>query len=128
MRAFLAGIDIKTPDSYGFMSLLNLVKSGKNLVAMLGESVNRILTSKFRMDLFDDPYVDTNYADQFTVNAKMRAIALKAARQSIVLLKNEGNILPLDKSKIKKLAIIGPNGNKCLLGGYMAITWQILRH
>lgn len=54
---------------------------------MLGESVNRILTSKFRMDLFDDPYVDTNYADQFTGNAKMRAIALKAARQSIVLLK-----------------------------------------
>ena len=124
LRAFSAGVDIEAPDPYGFTSLLSLVKSGKISMAMLDESVSRILTSKFRMGLFDDPYVDANYADQFTGNAEMRALALKAARQSMVLLKNEGNILPLDKSKVKKLAIIGPNANKCLLGGYADVPKQ----
>lgn len=124
LRAFSAGVDIETPDPYGFTSLLSLVKSGKISMAMLDESVSRILTSKFRMGLFDDPYVDANYADQFTGNAEMRALALKAARQSMVLLKNEGNMLPLDKSKVKKLAIIGPNADKCLLGGYADVPKQ----
>ncbi|MEY4538319.1 MAG: hypothetical protein RLZZ306_76, partial [Bacteroidota bacterium] len=124
LRAFSAGVDIETPDPYGFTSLLSLVKSGKISMAMLDESVSRILTSKFRMGLFDDPYVDANYADQFTGNAEMRATALKAARQSMVLLKNEGNMLPLDKSKVKKLAIIGPNADKCLLGGYADVPKQ----
>jgi beta-glucosidase len=124
LRAFSAGVDVETPDTYGFTSLLSLVKSGKISMAMLDESVSRILTAKFRMGLFDDPYVDANYADQFTGNAEMRALALKAARQSMVLLKNEGSILPLDKSKVKKLAVIGPNANKCLLGGYADVPKQ----
>ncbi len=124
LRAFKAGVDIETPDPYGFTSLLSLVKSGKISTTMLDESVSRILTAKFRMGLFDDPYVDANYADQFTGNAEMRAISLKAARQSMVLLKNEGNMLPLDKSKVRKLAIIGPNANKCLLGGYADVPKQ----
>lgn len=124
LRAFSAGVDIETPDPYGFTSLMSLVKSGKISTAMLDESVGRILTAKFRMGLFDDPYVDVNYADQFTGNAEMRATALKAARQSMVLLKNEGNMLPLDKSKVKKLAIIGPNADKCLLGGYADVPKQ----
>lgn len=124
LRAFSAGVDIETPDPYGFTSLLSLVKSGKISMTMLDESVSRILTAKFRMGLFDDPYVDANYADQFTGNAEMRAVALKAARQSMVLLKNEGNILPLDIKKVKKVAIIGPNGDKCLLGGYADVPKQ----
>ncbi len=124
LRAFSSGVDIETPDTYGYTSLLSLVKSGKISMIMLDESVSRILTAKFRMGLFNDPYVDANYADQFTGNAEMRATALKAARQSMVLLKNEGNILPLDKSKVKKLAIIGPNANKCLLGGYADVPKQ----
>ena len=124
LRAFSAGVDIETPDPYGFTSLLSLVKSGKISTTMLDESVSRILTAKFRMGLFDDPYVDANYADQFTGSEEMRALALKAARQSMVLLKNEGNILPLDKSKVKKLAIIGPNADKCLLGGYADVPKQ----
>ncbi len=124
LRSFSAGVDIETPDPYGFTSLLSLVKAGKISVTMLDESVSRILTAKFRMGLFEDPYVDANYADQFTGNAEMRATALKAARQSMVLLKNEGNILPLDVKKVKKVAIIGPNANKCLLGGYADVPKQ----
>jgi beta-glucosidase len=124
LRAFSAGVDTETPDPYGFKSLLSLVKSGKISMVMLDESVSRILTAKFRMGLFDDPYVDANYADQFTGNAEMRVTALKAARQSMVLLKNEGNMLPLDKSKVKKVAVIGPNGDKCLLGGYADVPKQ----
>ncbi len=124
LRAFSSGVDIETPDPYGYTSVLSLVKSGKIPMAMLDESVSRILTAKFRMGLFEDPYVDANYADQFTGNAEMRATALKAARQSMVLLKNEGSLLPLDKSKVKKVAIIGPNANKCLLGGYADVPKQ----
>ena len=126
LRAFSAGVDVETPDPYGFTSLVSLVKSGKISMAMLDESVSRILTAKFRMGLFEDPYVDANYADQFTGNAEMRATALKAARQSMVLLKNEGNILPLDVKKVKKVAIIGPNGDKCLLGGYADKPKQVV--
>ena len=126
LRAFSAGVDVETPDPYGFTSLVNLVKSGKISMAMLDESVSRILTAKFRMGLFEDPYVDANYADQFTGNAEMRATALKAAKQSMVLLKNEGNILPLDVKKVKKVAIIGPNGDKCLLGGYADKPKQVV--
>ena len=124
LRSFSAGVDVETPDPYGFTSLMSLVKTGKISMTMLDESVSRILTAKFRMGLFEDPYVDANYADQFTGNAEMRATALKAARQSMVLLKNEGNILPLDKSKVKKVAMIGPNANKCLLGGYADMPKQ----
>ncbi len=118
IRSFNAGVDIETPDPYGFTSIVKLVKSGKISMARLDDAVSRILTAKFRMGLFDDPYVDPNRAEEITGGAAMRALSLKAARQSMVLLKNEGNILPLDKSKVKKVAIIGPNANKCLLGGY----------
>jgi beta-glucosidase len=126
LRAFTAGIDIETPDPYGYPSLLKLVKEGKVSMELLNQSIDKILTEKFRLGLFDDPYVDPTHADEFTNGPAMRAIALKAARQSMVLLKNEGNVLPLDKNKVKKVAIIGPNGNKCLLGGYADVPKQVV--
>src|SRR5438874_4411715 len=85
----------------------------------------RILIAKFRLGLFDDPYVDPDRAEQIVGSAEKRAIAYKAATEGMVLLKNDplpggtgAAMLPLDKSKIRTIAFIGPNADKCLLGGY----------
>ncbi len=126
MRAFNATVDIETPDPYGFETLIKLVKAGKVSQKTLDESVTRILTAKFRLGLFDDPYVNADLADENTGNQAMRDLSLKAAKQSITLLKNEGNILPLNKNKVQKIAVIGPNANKCLLGGYTDKPKQVV--
>jgi beta-glucosidase len=93
----------------------------------LDAAVTRILIAKFRLGLFDDPYVDAEKAESIVGNADKRAVAYRAATEAMVLLKNEplpanngsgAPLLPLDKNKIKTIAFIGPNADKCLLGGY----------
>jgi beta-glucosidase len=118
LLAFKAGVDIETPDPDGFKNLKNLVTSGKITMKELDNTVTRILVTKFRLGLFDDPYVDPDKAEQIVGNTQKRAVAYKAATEAMVLLKNEKNFLPLDKTKIKTIALIGPNADKCLLGGY----------
>ncbi|MEO7563029.1 MAG: glycoside hydrolase family 3 N-terminal domain-containing protein [Ferruginibacter sp.] len=118
LLAFKAGINLETPDPVGFKNIKQLVTSGKISMKELDESVIKILIAKFRLGLFDDPYVDPDKAEQIVGSAQKRAIAYKAATEAMVLLKNENNILPLDKTKIKTIAFIGPNADKCLLGGY----------
>jgi beta-glucosidase len=125
LLAFKAGIDIETPDPDGFKNLRKLVQSGKIAVKELDETVQRILIAKFRLGLFDDPYVDPEKAEQIVGSAQKREIAYKAATESMVLLKNDPvtgrtglAMLPLEKNKIKTIAFIGPNADKCLLGGY----------
>lgn len=121
MMAFNAGIDIETPDPDGFKNLKQLVLAGRVSMKRLDEAVTRILIEKFRMGLFDDPYVDADKAEEIVGSSEKRAIAYKAATQSMVLLKNDNNFLPFDKNKIKTIAFIGPNADKCLLGGYSNI-------
>jgi beta-glucosidase len=118
LYAFQAGINIETPDPGGFKNLKQLVSSGKISAKELDESVYRILVTKFRLGLFDDPYVDADKAEEIVGSPAKRAVALKAAQEAMVLLKNDNNFLPLDKTKIKTIALIGPNADKCLLGGY----------
>lgn len=118
LLAFKAGIDMETPDPDGFKNLKQLVTSGKITMSELDAAVTRILITKFRLALFDDPYVDPDKAEEIVGNAQKRAVAYKAAQEAMVLLKNENNFLPLDKTKIKTIAFIGPNADKCLLGGY----------
>jgi beta-glucosidase len=118
LLAFKAGINIETPDPDGFKNLKQLVENGRISMKELDESVMRILIAKFRLGLFDDPYVDPDKAEQIVGSAQKRAVAYKAATEAMVLLKNENNFLPLDKTKIKTIAFIGPNADKCLLGGY----------
>lgn len=118
LLAFKAGVNIETPDPDGFKNLKQLVTSGKISVKELDESVIKILIAKFRLGLFDDPYVDPDKAEEIVGSPQKRAIAYKAAQEAMVLLKNDNNFLPLDKNKIKTIALIGPNADKCLLGGY----------
>jgi beta-glucosidase len=118
LLAFKAGIDMETPDPAGFKNLKQYVSNGKITMKELDEAVTRILVTKFRLGLFDDPYVDPDLAEQIVGSPQKRAIAYKAATESMVLLKNDNNFLPLDKTKVKTIAFIGPNADKCLLGGY----------
>ncbi len=101
-----------------YRTLLWQVKMGTVPEAELDRAVARILTTKFRLGLFDNPYVDPDYAEKVTNSAEHRALALKAAQKAVVLLKNEKNLLPLDLSKLKTIADIGPNAEGIHLGGY----------
>jgi beta-glucosidase len=83
-------------------------------------SVVRVMTVRHLLGLFDAPanVPYTNISFETVDSAAHRDLALEAARQSLVLLKNDSQFLPLDKSAIKKIAVIGPLGNICQLGGY----------
>ncbi len=118
LLAFKAGVDMETPDPGGFKNLKQYVTNGKITTKELDEVVTRILITKFRLGLFDDPYVDPDHAEAIVGSSENRAVAYKAATEAMVLLKNDNNFLPLDKTKIKTIAFIGPNAAKCLLGGY----------
>lgn len=113
-----AGIDVETPDPDVFPTLVQLVKDQKVPEALLDKAVSRTLRAKFLLGLFEKPYVDENRAVQITNSSGNQALAADAARRSIVLLKNDNNLLPLDRGSIKSIAVIGPNANRVHLGGY----------
>jgi beta-glucosidase len=71
--------------------------------------------------LFENPYVDPDEAERIVGSPQKRALAYKAATESMVLLKNENNFFPIEKNKYKTIAFIGPNADKCVLGGYSDI-------
>jgi beta-glucosidase len=119
--AVKAGVNIELPDPDCYLNLVELVHQGALKESELDELVAPMLTAKFEMGLFDDPYVDPNHADAIVGCAEHNKLALRAAQEAITLLKNENNIAPLDPSKIKTLAVIGPNANRSLLGGYSGV-------
>jgi beta-glucosidase len=98
--------------------LLEQVKGGRVSLAQLDRAVSRVLAAKFRLGLFENPYVDPDYAEKITNNPAHQALALRAAEEEIVLLKNNGRLLPLDARKLKSIAVIGPNAADVHLGGY----------
>ena len=118
--ALAAGVDYDLSDGSVYRTLLEQVRHGMVPQFELDRAVSRILAAKFRLGLFDRPYVDPDYADRNTNSAQHRKLALKAAQETMVLLKNENNLLPLDlnKLKTKTIAVIGPNADGLHLGGY----------
>lgn len=117
-QSLLSGVDIELPDPNVYKTLVGQVKSGNIPLALIDKAVSRILRSKFQVGLFENPYVDVDKALRLTDTAEDRELAAEAARKAIILLKNEKNTLPLDKSKLKSIAVIGPNAEKAHLGGY----------
>ena len=122
--AFTAGVDIELPDPAGYQHLQELVESGKLDESLIDESVRRILLEKFRAGLFEHPYVDSDAADRLVGNEEGRALAYRAAAESIVLLQNRDGVLPFDASKIRTLAVIGPQADEVHLGGYVEAPRQ----
>jgi len=81
-------------------------------------AVARLLREKFLLGLFENPYVDPDNAVKIANSPEHQQLALKAAHEAIILLKNQGNFLPLDRKKYKRIAVIGPNAADAHLGGY----------
>jgi beta-glucosidase len=113
-----AGVNIEFPEPDCYLHLLELVREKKLTEAELDELVAPMLYWKFKMGLFDDPYVDPDEADRVVGSDAHRVLALQAARETITLLKNEKRLVPLNPKKIKSIAVIGPNADRELLGGY----------
>ena len=108
------GMNVKThfrPPENFILPLRELVKEGKVSMRMLDDRVRDVLRVKFTIGLFDKPYVkDANETEKIVNSAAHQQIALRAARESVVLLKNDKNILPLSKN-ISSIAVIGPNAD-----------------
>ena len=117
-EAIAAGVDFDLSDGSVYRTLVDSVKQGKVPEAEVDAAVARVLAAKFRLGLFENPYVDPEYAARTTNSSEHQKLALRAAQESIVLLKNDGDLLPLDLKKLKKIAVIGPNAADVHLGGY----------
>ena len=117
-QALETGVDIELPDPAVNKTLVEQVRSGHISQATVDTAVARILRHKFQLGLFENPFVDVAKAEQMTDTAEDRQLAAEAARRAIVLLKNEKNTLPLDRTKLKSIAVIGPNAARAHLGGY----------
>jgi beta-glucosidase len=116
--AIAAGVDFDLSDGSVYRTLVSQVKAGIVPVSDVDRAAGRVLATKFRLGLFDNPYVDPEYAEKITNSSEHRQLALKAAQKVVVLLKNEKNMLPLDLTKLKTIAVIGPNAEGVHLGGY----------
>jgi beta-glucosidase len=117
LLAVRAGVNIELPEPDCYKHLADLAEDGSLVESELDELVAPLLELKFRMGLFEDPYVDASEAELQAVDEGHRAVALEAARKAITLLKNDGTA-PLDPRQLKTIAVIGPNANRDLLGGY----------
>ena len=105
-KAFLAGIDMDMMNSCYDKNLITLVEEGKVPLEAIDQSVRRILRLKFKLGLFDNPYTTESQENDRFLLPESRAISEKLAEESIVLLKNNHNILPLTSGL--KIALIGP--------------------
>jgi beta-glucosidase len=113
-----AGVNIELPEPDCYLHLVELVKKGVLKESLLDELVAPMLLWKFKLGLFDDPYTDPEEAVRISGCEAHRALALEAARKTITLLKNDNRTVPLDPRRVRTLAVIGPNADRVLLGGY----------
>ena len=120
--ALETGLDIELPKTvcYGD-NLVNAVRTGLISESVVDTAVRRHLKLKFELGLFDNRYLDADNVINVFDTPEQRQLAREIARESIVLLKNESNLLPIDKSRVKSIAVIGPNAasTRNVLGDYV---------
>jgi beta-glucosidase len=121
-QTVMAGMDMHMHGPNFLEPLVELVKEKRVPVSLIDRSAGKILEAKFKLGLFENPYVDENLAATLKFNAENKAMALQAARESITLLKNENNTLPLAASA-KKILVTGPNANNQTILG----DWSLLQ-
>jgi len=119
--AVKAGVNIEFPEPDCYLHLVELVRKKVLKESQLDELVAPMLFWKFKMGLFDNPYVDPDEAARVVGCDANRKLALQAAREAITLLKNQNNLAPLNPAKLKTIAVIGPNAHRSLLGGYSGV-------
>ena len=121
VKAVNAGVDSDLGTNVYAGQLVDAVKKGDVQETVINKAVSRILALKFHMGLFDHPFVDERKPEQVVASIEHLELAREVARQSIILLKNENELLPLNK-KMKTIAVIGPNADNVynMLGDYTA--------
>jgi beta-glucosidase len=126
-----AGIDYELGRGSCFGTLADLVRKGKVSESVVRRAAGRVLRVKFECGLFDSPYADIDLMERVSKSEEHKELALKAAHEAMVLLKNEnlpagqtGKTLPFNAEKIKTLAVIGPNAVDIHLGGYSDVPMK----
>ncbi len=115
-KAFLSGVRAEL--GFAFTNLPEEVRAGRVPEPLLNAAAAHLLTIKFQLGLFENPFIDPDQAARATNCPEHKALALEAACKTIILLKNQDNLLPLDASKLERIAVIGPNAAAVRLGGY----------
>jgi beta-glucosidase len=123
MIAFNTGVQYEFPQANNYKFLPELLEEGKIKEEDIDRAVAQALKLKFELGLFENPYVDTDKAIAVSKKREHKELALQAARESIVLLKND-NLLPLQKNKYKKIAVIGPCAKDLYFGGYSGEPYE----
>ena len=123
ITAFNAGVQYEFPQANLYKYLPELLKKGKIKNKDIDKAVEQILRFKFELGLFENPYVDEKEAITVSKSVSHRKTALKAAHESIVLLKND-NILPLKQGKYKRIAVVGPCAKDLSFGGYSGEPYE----
>ena len=126
VAAMNAGVDVETPDGEAYLLLPKLVREGRVSMAQIDAAVRRILRMKFDAGLFEHPYVDAEAADRLTATPDALALAREAAGRAMVLLRNEGNVLPLDASRIRRMAVLGTHARDTPIGGYSDVPRHVV--
>ncbi len=127
--AFNAGVQFEFPKANYYKYLIELLEEGKVKLEDIDKAVSQTLRLKFELGLFENPYIDVSDAIEVSKNSKHKELALQAARESIVLLKNDllpnGNtLLPLSINKYKKIAVVGPCAKDLYFGGYSGEPYE----
>jgi beta-glucosidase len=117
-RAIKSGVDSETPDGEAYVHLPELVRTGRVPQALVDQAVRRMLRLKFEAGLFENPYADARTAERKTATPDAVVLAREAAQRSMVLLKNQGGLLPLVPANIGRLAVIGTHAKDTPIGGY----------
>ncbi|RLE87157.1 MAG: beta-glucosidase, partial [Thermoprotei archaeon] len=119
IQALEAGVDVELPGADCYKRLMNAVREGVISERAVEEAAAKVLRAKYLLGLFENPYVDEAAVPESLDSREARELALEAARKSIVLLKNDG-VLPLNRDKLRAIAVIGPNAaeGRALLGDY----------
>ena len=124
-RAVNGGLDVQGfdfPNEVWEQSLIDLVHEGKIAMQVIDEAVLRILRVKFALGLFEHPYTDEKKYRSVIRCEEHKAIALRGAEESIVMLKNEGSLLPLSR-EVTSIALIGPSSGRQRIGSYSSVPY-----
>jgi len=116
-KAFDCGVEYEFPVANFYFLLKELINEGKINEKDIDKAVEKVLALKFKLGLFENPFVDLNAAIKISQKEESRKLANEVAKNSIVLLKNNGT-LPLQLEKYKKIAVIGPCAKDVYFGGY----------
>jgi beta-glucosidase len=125
-RAIKSGVDVETPDPEGYTHLPELVRNGRVPMPLIDQAVRRVLKLKFEAGLFENPYPDPATAQAKTATPDAIALARYAAAKAMILLKNDHGLLPLDSSRIHRIAVLGTHAKDTPIGGYSDVPGHVI--